>query len=269
MKKQGIDLIDPSTPTPTRAPSGNPPEATPKKKLTVEPFGNKPTTTNTNTPQDQVVEPTFTIELPSLGKLGYAKSVVFRPFKIQELKALAQSTSNLVSYFAKLRECLETCCVTPDFNLGEITLPDFLTVMLAMRLNSIDNVYEVIITCPNKECHKPFDYPVLLNSLECKDISQDFVEPYEVLPGLNIRLPRIGNSLELLTVEEVDNFELIRRALDITEDQMNELPAKVYKEALGWIIDNDYGYNTMVQTTCVFCSQEVAFSIPFRETFFL
>lgn len=221
-------------------------------------------------------ELTFEVKLPSCGRHGYVAVVRCRPLKVKDVKALiVTEVLNEIEYVKRVIEVLGSTIVEPKgFDVKEMSLNDFVKLMVAHRVNSIGSIVELSYDCGSCGL-KDQKVSVDLVQLEERVLDDEYgVDPWVVKSYMYLqselefkfRFPRLSVFWRLASdvryLDELNDLDLVRDAY--LGDDFEELPFSVYRQALERIRRfNDYGIQRSVVVRCRGCGKDVKVFIPF------
>lgn len=212
----------------------------------------------------------FTVNLPSKGKLGYPEIIECRPLKVRDFKILSSQTANDILYTKRLCDVVQNTILTPDISVYNLCFPDFIKIVVSLKVNSTGADYELSLLCNN--CFNPnrFIKKINLINLNETDIADDYVEPCEI-DGINVRLPRMSvYNIVSSTAEKVSDYDFVLDAIGKVNYSIDDLPLNTYKKILEFINKYDtFGLDTEQEVKCPACGGSVIFTIPFRQEFFI
>ena len=207
----------------------------------------------------------FGIQLHSKGKFGYPERVELKPLTLLDLKVLSQASTTPRLYFQKLKEVVQTRLITP-VDVNQLTNQDFIHILIGLRVNSIGDLYEIVIRCP--ECDHKFTKGYKLSEIHAKPISDEAKAEIEI-DGYRVRYPRVGDYEKIWDLDNPQDIimTMVMIALGIDDSQLDNYPAKLVADVSKWLRNMDYGYDVTKTETCPQCGGRVEFQIPFLVDF--
>ena len=177
----------------------------------------------------KINHPTFTLELPST-----KKKLMFRPFLVKEEKILlmAKTSKEPTDVLNSVKQIVNNCCETKDFDVNKITIFDLEFLFLRIRANSVNNIIK--LSYRDTEDDKEYSFEVDLNKVEVKYPEKPVSNKIEInnKMGILINYPpaSLYDDSEFLNSGDEALFELITKCIDkvYVDDTMYDM--KDYKK---------------------------------------
>ncbi len=213
-------------------------------------------------------EMTFPVGLPSKGRHGYADVIYCRPLKVRDVKALVRAVGDVrgdLEYLAKLVGVIQDTIIEPQVKVEEMSLQDFLKVLVAHRVNSIGSFIDIAFDC--NACGKSGQVvKVDLVSLDERELGDEYGrDPVQVGKFL-VRYPRMSAFIGRKgSLDEVTDFDLVEDMLKPAGVGVDDLDLKEYRVLLDWVRKwyGSYGVQTAMKVKCAGCGKEMEVGIPF------
>lgn len=213
-------------------------------------------------------ELSFPVNLPSKGRHGYPEVIMCRPLKVKDVKALVKAVGSVegeLEYLDRLVRVIQDTVIEHQVNLADLSLQDFMKVLLVHRVNSLGEFLDVVFDCDG--CGKGGQVmKVDLMKLEEKELNEEYGrDPIQVgkfkvrYPRLSVFLGRKGN------LDEVTDFDLVEDMLRGSDVNVDDLEWKEFSELVEWLRKwyGSYGLQTVVKAKCKECGKEVEVGIPY------
>lgn len=226
----------------------------------------------------------YSVELPSLGKLGYPAEIEYRDILVRDEKIL--STANGTNYQKILNKILKSLLKDQSW-YEQISIYDRDFLLLWIWANNYSTEKSFDVTCPH--CANEDNITVNVTEIDIEEISNEFTNPFsfELSNGekVNLRLVTVGDeniAADFIAKNKGTKHDLddIKIALSMTFQKVMPLAQK-----LEYMADNitgrdmgmirafhdyfQYGIDDKVEHSCAACQEVTEYSIPFSLEFFL
>jgi len=219
------------------------------------------------------------IDVPSKGlfyNLGGDSKIRIRPMTFNDEKKMAAGAQTGDPEI--LNKFLNECVL--NFDIYKLLLMDKISIVLQLRCLSYGSEYDVAITCP--ECNYQNEIKFDLNTLNIKDVPDEFTNPVEILlPTINkkalVRLPFVGDE-PLLKNYELLASNLWRFINSVDGNSKKTVISKVVEmlpikdiHAIIKVIGGagGYGVDTDIKLACTNCNVHTKVEMPITPDFFL
>jgi hypothetical protein len=165
--------------------------------------------------------PTFELTIPST-----KKKVKHRPYFVKEEKILlmAQQTGNINEIISAMKQVINNCIVTEDFNVNSLMIFDVEYIFLRLRAVSVNNI--ITLTYKDNEDQKNYTVSLNLDDVDVK-FDPDHTNKIQLSETMNLYLRYPGMELSDKVVNAPDTatsfFELVKSCLDkltVSEEDM-------------------------------------------------
>lgn len=175
----------------------------------------------------QLDKPTFTMTIPSSGKV-----IKFRPFVVREEKILliAQQSDNDADLIRGIKQILHNCIVSEDFDVDSLTMFDLEYMFLKLRAKSVNNI--VNLHYQDNEDEKVYDFDVNLDEVEVvKDPNHtNKIEITDTI-GMIMKYPSVTIVDNIKTTDPIELMDyLIGSCVDKIYDEETVYSAEDYTE---------------------------------------
>lgn len=136
----------------------------------------------------------YTLELPST-----KKKIEYRPFLVKEEKLLliAQESDNQQEVVDAIKQIVDSCTFN-NLKVDELATYDIEYIFVKLRIKSVDQNADIIITCPHCKQTTPLN-------IDLEEVSVDIPEE-EVSNNILLRDNGVGITLKHLTLDETANI---------------------------------------------------------------
>ena len=179
--------------------------------------------------------PTYELELP-LSK----KKIKYRPFLVKEQKALlmAMESGDAHSIQHNVREILDVCTLSKDFDIDELSIVDVEYYFIHLRAKSVGEISETKYRCNNevedgKTCGNVME--VKINLMEIKPEYQEHIDP------------EIQLTDKIVIKMRYPPFKLIKDSVDI--DNITDVTFNMLAQSIEHIYDGEQFHYAKEQTT--------------------
>lgn len=165
--------------------------------------------------------PTFELIIPSS-----KKKIKYRPYFVKEEKILlmAQQTQNINEIIFAMKQVINNCVVTEDFDVNSLMIFDVEYLFLKLRAVSVNNI--INLTYKDNEDQKNYTVALNLDEVEVKFnpehsnkiVLSDTMTLYLKYPGMELP-EKVVNATDTTT----SFFELVKSCLDkltVSEEDM-------------------------------------------------
>jgi hypothetical protein len=114
-------------------------------------------------PLPRINHPITTIKLPASGR-----EIKVRPFLVKDEKILlhAKATNNRADMLQAIKQIVNNCIVTEDFDIDQLPLVDLEYLFIRLRAQSVNNI--CVVSYLDGEDQKSYDFEIDLNKIEVK-----------------------------------------------------------------------------------------------------
>lgn len=190
--------------------------------------------------------PTLAIKTEKVKLPVSGKTIEVRPFTIREQKAILlisegskdKSKNKKINYLlSELSRLLQTCVVN-DISLEELSLPDFLTVVLNIRSLSVGETAQLTYTCP---CQTKVKFTFDINKVFCHNKKKKYEKVIQITPDVSIVIDNITikkiMEMNLKNTQDLI-FETIKKCITkIVDSETVYLTSEVDDEELTQFVD--------------------------------
>lgn len=231
----------------------------------------------------KIAVPTYNLTIPS-SKL----KIKFRPFLVKEEKILlmALESGNEAEMAESIKQILESCVLTKEFDTDALTVFDIEYMFLQLRAKSVGEIATPRIDCP--KCQAPIELSIDISKIKPKITKQHSNEVMLKDPiGVVLRYPQLDNVaiLEADSGSEINRmFEFIKSSIvaiyddkqvydtkDHTDEEMNEfiegLGPQEYKKIEDFF-ENMPKLKHTVAYTCPGCEHKDTIVLEGLQSFF-
>lgn len=176
--------------------------------------------------------PSYEIELP-LSK----KTVKFRPFLVKEQKILlmAVESGDNKTVQSSIYDVLNTCILTPDFDLFGTPVIDIEYLFLHLRAKSVGEIVESKYRCNNEVDNGEG------GTKECGNIMESKVNLTEILPTQEKEMsPEIQLTDTVVVKMKYPDFSVMKDSSDM--NNITELTFKLIANCIEYIYDGEQFY---------------------------
>lgn len=235
------------------------------------------TVTTPATPAESTGTRYYSLELPSLGRIGYPRNVEYRDIMVRDEKILASATDK--NYIQVLHKILKSLLKDQSF-FNSLTIHDRDFLLLWVWANNYSSLKKVPVTCPM--CEFKVEKEIDLTKLPVAEISSEVKNPTRMtLDGkvIDISLITIGIQEQASTFcKDHPDYDFETVALSLTMSiEGRPMPAEM---KVRWIEENirgkdmamvrgfhehyKYGVDEQIEHTCTACGEVSQVRVPFQ-----
>lgn len=167
---------------------------------------------------------------------------------------------------------------SPDdtFKVEKLTLPDFDSLALHIRVKSIGQIFSYGLECPYEKCGKSFTVDTDMSKLKSSELDKDYKKSLNIeVEGekFKLKLPTVEDYISIhQEKEELQDNILYAAALDMPLEEaikvIDEKTPKVTAYIKKFLELYDYGFKFTSSIKCPICKGGARFRVPFRTTMF-
>lgn len=171
----------------------------------------------------KIAIPTFELTLPSSGE-----KLEYRPFLVKEEKILltARESNERMDIFRAIRQIINNCVTTKDFNVDKIPLIDMEYIFIQLRAKSVDNVVKFQIR--DEDDGEAHEIVVNLDEVEVKfpEEKHDGIITIDETYGVKMRYPSASISDSLSALDSLEQIvdKMIMECIEYVFDKENTYP---------------------------------------------
>lgn len=159
------------------------------------------------------------IKLPVSGK-----TIEIRPFTVREQKSILlinegakeKSKANKINYLLSELSRLLQSCVINDVVLEELSLPDFMMVVINVRSFSVGETAQLLYSCP---CKTKVEFTFDVDKVFCTNLKKKYEKVIQVTPDVSI-------VLDNLKIKDIIEMEMVKKE-DIIFETMKKCITKI------------------------------------------
>lgn len=176
----------------------------------------------------KIDQPLFEATVPSTGK-----KVLFRPFLVKEEKILlvAQSSDDMADMIRAIKQVLQNCANSPDFNIDDLATFDLEYLFLKLRSRSVNNI--VKLSYRDTEDNELYTFDLDLDTIEV-DMPENTQSKIKIsdAAGLTMKYPSASITDKMGTFEnEIDLMTFfIANCIDTVYDEENVYVMSEYSQ---------------------------------------
>jgi hypothetical protein len=176
--------------------------------------------------------PSYEIDLP-LSK----KKVKYRPFLVKEQKILlmAMESGDTKSVQNSIMDVLNTCILTPDFNIHSTPIIDVEYLFLHLRAKSVGEIVESKYRCNNEVTKEDGTTKECGNTMETKINLTDIVpiQDKEINPEIHL-------TDKIIVKMKYPEFSIINNSVDM--ENITDVTFKLIANCIEYIFDGEQFY---------------------------
>jgi hypothetical protein len=176
--------------------------------------------------------PTYELELP-ISK----KTIKYRPFLVKEQKILlmAMESKDSKTIQSSILDVLNTCILTPEFNISSVPIIDIEYLFLQLRAKSVGEIVESKYRCNNEVIKEDG------NTKECGNIIETKINLTQILPVQDkIVDPEIHLTEKIVIKMKYPEFRLLNADVDYSD--VASLTFKMIASCIEHIFDGEQFY---------------------------
>jgi len=236
-----------------------------------------------------IAHPLYDVQL-----LSQSDSIKIRPFTVREEKLMLMATEakDLKTTIDALKQIINNCVVSPNFDVDNIAMIDMETIFLNLRARSIGEQGFAYYKCKNmiedptpKECGMVMDLPIDFLKVPIINTGRDKRIMFTDTIGVQMKYPTFGLIKHLIDVPEnevestiamncidlVFDENSVYKGADCTQDELAEfidnLPADKYEQIKAFI-NNLPKTHLEIKRTCTKCGFKHEITLEGVEDFF-
>lgn len=249
----------------------------------IEDHPDKGTSSEVEVQEDKVSSIRYSmVDLPSMGKLGYAETIQYRDILVRDEKIIASATEKT---FTKVINNVLQSLMEDRSYFQKLSIYDRDFLLLWIWANNYSTIKSIETECPH--CGNTNKYDIDITTLDVKNLDEEYTHPFEFETSTGETL-----FLRLLTIEDeevarnyaskhpdvMEEAVLLYCAIDFEtkmtlskkiEKIENELRGKDMAYIRGFHQHFKYGVDDVVERECKSCGEVNKIAIPFQLDHFL